>query len=142
MSNTQIYLCAPVALMRMAQMTLGMLDFSKENIHQETFIPERQQPLRTIDPSQTHHIVVTSPAGARTEFDIFAGETILNGALRQGIDLPYTCKTGVCLSCLARCVRGVLEIQFVEQTRREGPGALVNTCIGYAVSPEVELVYE
>lgn len=142
LSNTQIYLCAPVALMRMAQMTLGMLNFSKENIHQETFIPERQQPLRTIDPSQTHHIVVTSPAGARTEFDIFAGETILNGALRQGIDLPYTCKTGVCLSCLARCVRGVLEIQFVEQTRREGPGALVNTCIGYAVSPEVELVYE
>ncbi len=142
LESTQIYLCAPVALMRMAQMTLRVLDFPKENIHQETFVPERQQLLRTVDPSQTHHIVVTGAGGERTEFDIFAGETILNGALRQGIDLPYTCKTGVCLSCLARCVRGAVEVQFVEQTRREGPGALINTCIGYAVSPEVELVYD
>ncbi|MCB9315079.1 MAG: ferredoxin--NADP reductase [Lewinellaceae bacterium] len=142
LKNTQIYLCAPVALMRMAQMTLGVLDFPKENIHQETFVPERQQPLRTIDTSQTHHIVVTDRTGARTEFDIYAGETILNGALRQGIDLPYTCKTGVCLSCLARCVHGNVEVQFVELTRREGPGALINTCIGYPVSPMVELVYD
>jgi hypothetical protein len=32
-----------------------------------------------------------------------------------------------------------VDVQFVEQTNREGPGALVNTCIGYAVSDEVEL---
>lgn len=142
LKNTQIYLCAPAALMRMAQMTLGVLDFPKENIHQETFVPERQQPLRAIDPSQTHHIVVTDQKGTRLEFDIYAGETILNGALRQGIDLPYTCKAGVCLSCLARCVQGIVDVQFVEQVRREGPGVLINTCIGYPVSPTVELAFD
>ena len=140
--NTQFYLCAPKALMRMAQMTLRMLDFPAANIHKEDFVPATHIPTRVIDPGKTHRIIVSNQEGQRQEFEIFSGETILNGALRQGIELPYTCKSGVCFSCLARCVRGEVEVNFVEQTRREGPGALVNTCIGHPVTEEVLLNYE
>lgn len=140
--GTHFYLCAPNALMRMARMTLRVLDVPETNIHQETFVPDRRLPKRSLDPSKTHRIVVTDRDGERTEFQIYAGETILNGALRQHIALPYTCKSGVCLSCLARCRSGEVELDFVEQTRREGPGALINTCVGYAVTGEVELVIE
>jgi len=140
-SGTQVFLCAPNALMRMARMTLRVLDFPEKNLHQETFVPDARLKPRPVDPSRVHRIVVTDRGGHRSEFSIFSGETILDGALRQGIELPYTCKSGVCLTCLARCVRGAVEVAFVEQTRREGPGALVNTCIGYAASEEVELAY-
>ena len=99
-------------------------------------------PKRVIDTTKTHRIVVTGNTSERTEFQIFSGETILNGALRQHIALPYTCKSGVCLTCLARCHRGEVEMDFVEQTRHEGPGALINTCIGYAATDEVELAFE
>lgn len=140
--TTHFYLCAPKALMRMAQMTLRVLDFPDENIHQETFQPETRISRRTIDKSKTHQIVARNSSGERISFEIFAGETILSGALRQGIALPYTCKTGVCFTCLARCQSGIVDVSFVEQTRREGPGALINTCIGYPVSEEVILVYD
>lgn len=140
-SGTQVFLCAPNALMRMARMTLRVLDFPEKNIHQETFVPDARLKPRSVDTSKTHRIAVTDHDGHRFEFPVFSGETILDGALRQGIELPYTCKSGVCLTCLARCVRGTVEVAFVEQTRREGPGALVNTCIGYAASDEVELEY-
>lgn len=140
-ASTHFFLCAPAPLMRMARMTLRVLDFSEKNIHQETFVPDPRLQQRTVDTTQTHRIIATDRDGHRTEFDIFSGETILDGALRQGIALPYTCKSGVCLTCLARCVRGVVEVNFVEQVKREGPGALVNTCIGYAVTEEVELHY-
>ncbi|MCK6692214.1 MAG: ferredoxin--NADP reductase [Thermoanaerobaculia bacterium] len=141
-TGTHFYLCAPNALMRMARMTLRVLDVPETNIHQETFAPDTRLPKRPLDTSKTHRIVVTDRDGERTEFQIYAGETILNGALRQNIRLPYTCKSGVCLSCLARCRSGEVELDFVEQTRREGPGALINTCVGYPVTGEVQLVIE
>lgn len=133
------FLCAPMPLMRMARMTLRALGFPEERIHQETFTPDVRLRSREIDLSRRHRIVVTLRDGQRKEFETFEGETILQGALRQGVSLPYTCKSGVCLSCLARCVRGEVDVNFVEQTKREGPGAWVNTCIGYAVSEVVEL---
>ena len=141
-TETHFYLCAPTALMRMARMTLRVLDVPEAHIHSEIFVPDMRLPKRVIDTTKTHRIVVTGNTSERTEFQIFSGETILNGALRQHIALPYTCKSGVCLTCLARCHRGEVEMDFVEQTRHEGPGALINTCIGYAATDEVELAFE
>jgi ring-1,2-phenylacetyl-CoA epoxidase subunit PaaE len=107
----------------------------------ETFVPETHLPVRKIDPSKTHNIVAVGK-NERIEFQTFEGETILNAALRQGIALPYTCKSGVCFTCLAKCVEGEVDVMFVDSTRREGPGQMVNTCIGYAVTDKVKLVYE
>ncbi|MCS6928141.1 MAG: iron-sulfur cluster-binding domain-containing protein [Saprospiraceae bacterium] len=134
------YLCAPVPLMRMVRMTMRTLGFADKQIIQETFTPDPRLQRRQADPSRIHRIIVTLRNGHRVAFDAYAGETILRAALRQSISLPYTCKSGICLSCLARCVRGEVEVQFVEQTKREGSGAWINTCISYAVSDEVELV--
>ncbi len=133
------YLCAPTPLMRMVRMSMRALGFLDENIRQETFTPDPRLQRRQANPSRRHRVVVRFAHGQRVEFETFEGETILQAALRQGIALPYTCKSGVCLSCLARCVQGEVEVQFVEQTKREGPGAWVNTCISYAVSEAVEL---
>ena len=141
-ANTHFYLCAPEALMRIAQMTLRVLDYPEANIHRENFVPDTRIKPREIDTARKHSIVAAGPDGGRIEFDIFHGETILNGALRQGIALPYTCKTGVCFTCLARCTKGKVEVQFSDHTKKEGPGALVNTCIGYPVSDSVEIHYE
>lgn len=139
--NTRFYLCAPNALMRMAEMTIRTLGFPDEHIVRETFVPDNRLPTREIDTSKTHRIVATGNK-EHHEFTAYEGETILNAALRQGIALPYTCKSGVCFTCLARCQKGQVDVVFVESTRREGPGDMVNTCIGYAVTEEVEIFYE
>ncbi len=139
--NALFYLCAPNALMRMAEMTLRVLDFPEENILKETFVADNRLPVREIDHSKTHNIVAVDK-NERIEFQTFEGETILNAALRQGIALPYTCKSGVCFTCLAKCVKGEVDVVFVDSTRREGPGDMVNTCIGYAATERVELLYE
>jgi len=139
--NALFYLCAPNALMRMAEMTLRVLDFPEKNILKETFVADTRLPIREIDHSKTHNIVAVDK-NERIEFQTFEGETILSAALRQGIALPYTCKSGVCFTCLAKCVKGEVDVVFVDSTRREGPGDMVNTCIGYAATERVELLYE
>lgn len=138
--NTWFFLCAPKALMRMARMTLRALDFPEKHIRQETFMPETRLPEREVDRSKTHTILALGQ-NERIEFQTYEGETILNAALRQGIALPYTCKSGVCFTCLAKCTAGRVDVAFVDATLHEGPGSMVNTCIGYAVSERVELLF-
>lgn len=36
------------------------------------------------------------------------GETVLNALLRAGINVPFSCKAGVCHTCLARCTQGAI----------------------------------
>jgi ring-1,2-phenylacetyl-CoA epoxidase subunit PaaE len=139
--QAHFYLCAPVALMRMAAMNLRVLDVPEAHIHRELFLSENALPQRTPDPTRTRHIHVEKQ-GQVIDFETFDGETILGAALRQGIDLPYTCKSGVCFTCIARCTSGEVEVAFSGETRHEHAGALVNTCIGYAASDEVGLLYD
>ncbi len=48
--------------------------------------------------------VTIRPSGR--EFRVEAGETILAAALRAGIGLPYSCKSGTCGTCKATAVEG------------------------------------
>lgn len=43
------------------------------------------------------------------EFDVNAGEKILDAALRQGLSLPYSCRGGTCGACKARVSEGTLD---------------------------------
>ncbi len=40
------------------------------------------------------------------EFDVQAGETLLDAAERQGLAMPYSCRKGVCNTCLGDLVTG------------------------------------
>jgi ring-1,2-phenylacetyl-CoA epoxidase subunit PaaE len=49
--------------------------------------------------------------GATFEMDVpFEGESILDAALRNGADLPYACKGGVCCTCRAKVTEGVVDM--------------------------------
>jgi ring-1,2-phenylacetyl-CoA epoxidase subunit PaaE len=41
------------------------------------------------------------------DFDLaYESESILDAALKQGADLPYACKGGVCTTCKAKLIEG------------------------------------
>ncbi len=48
--------------------------------------------------------VTVQPSGH--QFDVEEGETLLEAAMRQNIDLPYGCRGGVCGSCAGYLVEG------------------------------------
>jgi CDP-4-dehydro-6-deoxyglucose reductase len=58
-----------------------------------------------IENSMTFTVEV-QPSGRR--FEVQDDETVLDGALRAGIGLPYGCKNGACGSCKGRVVEGQL----------------------------------
>ena len=42
-------------------------------------------------------------------FDVAQGETVLQAALDAGIDVPYSCRSGTCRTCISRVVSGSVE---------------------------------
>lgn len=48
--------------------------------------------------------ITVSPS--QTQFAAEDSETILSAAIRQGINLPHSCQSGVCGSCAATVVSG------------------------------------
>jgi len=50
------------------------------------------------------HVVTIAPA--QLSFAVHEGETILQAALRCGIDFPNRCRQGVCTSCVCKLKSG------------------------------------
>jgi ring-1,2-phenylacetyl-CoA epoxidase subunit PaaE len=44
-------------------------------------------------------------------FEMSQKQTILDAALKQGIDAPYSCQGGICSSCLCRVTSGTAEMK-------------------------------
>ena len=40
------------------------------------------------------------------------GETVLDALLRQGVDVPFSCKGGSCLTCLMQCTVGTVDASW------------------------------
>ncbi len=51
--------------------------------------------------------VTVQPSGRR--FQVEAGETVLDAALRQGLTFPYGCRSGVCGACKGKILAGEVD---------------------------------
>jgi len=50
--------------------------------------------------------VVDRAAGFEATFEVRPGETILDAAIRADIDIPYSCRSGTCRTCLSKVEQG------------------------------------
>lgn len=50
-------------------------------------------------------------SGETFDFEMASSETVLEAALRQGIDAPYSCMAGVCTACQASVLAGKCEME-------------------------------
>ena len=54
----------------------------------------------------THSVTIETRLGTRQTIAVSDDEHILEVAVRAGIDLPYSCLQGWCLTCAAKLVHG------------------------------------
>lgn len=82
--------------------------------------------------------VRTRPGGH--SFQVEAGETVLQAALRQGVGLPYGCRNGKCGSCAAQLREGTLTYPSGKTEALEGLGE--TACLTCQAVPQSDLVIE
>ena len=70
-------------------------------------------------------------------------ESILDAAARAGVELPFSCKAGVCSTCRTKLVRG--EVDMAENYALEDwelQQGFILACQSRAKTPEIELTYD
>lgn len=89
-------------------------------------------------------ITVTMDGRRRSfEMPMQGGETVLDAAERAGLDLPYSCRAGVCSTCRARVVRGSVAMDQNHALEDwELADGFVLCCQSRPTSAELEITYD
>ncbi|MEC5164796.1 ring-1,2-phenylacetyl-CoA epoxidase subunit PaaE [Flavobacterium sp. PL11] len=78
-----------------------------------------------------------------TTFEMSQKQTVLDAALKQGIDAPYSCQGGICSSCLARVTSGTAEMTKNSiLTDNEIASGLILTCQAHPTSESIYIDYD
>ena len=114
----EFFLCGPEEMTFCIKNYLEAKGVAGQKIHFELFtIPGQKQstvvhqPSSEVDAGPKAKISVKLD-GVLFDFDLgYESESILDAALKQGADLPYACKGGVCTTCKAKIVEGRVRME-------------------------------
>ncbi|MGH9488113.1 MAG: 1,2-phenylacetyl-CoA epoxidase subunit PaaE [Terriglobales bacterium] len=143
-----VFLCGPNTMNRDLARSLQAAGFPSAHIKTEQFAANQQrQPLPLLAPaasSASHAQVKLILDGRQHEFPAERGrETILEAGLRAGLDLRFSCKSGVCATCRAKLVAGEVDMDgnFALEDYEIARGYIL-TCQSYPVTEQVVVDFD
>ena len=114
----EIFICGPEEMIFCVKNFLEQKDISEKKIHFELFTTSGEKKKsgvrsRESGVSEGPSSKITVKLDGRSfDFDLSldSDTTILDAALKQGADLPFACKGGMCCTCKARLQEGEVEM--------------------------------
>jgi ring-1,2-phenylacetyl-CoA epoxidase subunit PaaE len=112
----EAFLCGPESMVTEARSALGALGVAADAIRAELFTaaPPRKTyraPASTEVGADRLATVTVTLDGKRHRFEMLASdENLIDAAARTGLDLPYSCKGGMCCTCRCRVTEGAVDM--------------------------------
>jgi ring-1,2-phenylacetyl-CoA epoxidase subunit PaaE len=138
----KFYLCGPEDMILTVNDVLREANVPEKNIKFELFsTPIAEKPITKNLDGQTNITVMVDDE--ETTFIMSQNMTILDAALKQGVDAPYSCQGGICSSCMARITKGSAEMKKnAILTDGEIAEGLILTCQAHPTSPDIYVDYD
>ena len=114
-----------------------------ERIHFELFKASKPAEIDTaiVSDGQTKITVIVDDE--ETTFDMAQKRTILEAALDEDLDAPYSCQGGICSSCLARVTEGEATMsQNNILTDNEVAEGLILTCQAHPTTAKITVDFD
>lgn len=137
-------MCGPEGMMKNVDTLLNELSIPRDKIFKESFVQG------TIDKESKKETVVAAPGEVKArevtirydgeEYKIMVepDKSILETALDQGIDLPYSCQSGLCTACRGKALSGQVKLDEEEGlSQSERAEGYVLTCVGHPLTDDV-----
>ncbi|MBC7378012.1 MAG: 2Fe-2S iron-sulfur cluster binding domain-containing protein [Burkholderiaceae bacterium] len=114
-SIDEAFVCGPAGMIDATELALQQASIAKDRIHTERFFadgatPEVRKPATRQPGVQAAFQLDVVMDGKTHHFGMDAADHVLDVALDGGLDLPYSCKGGVCCTCRARVLEGKVEM--------------------------------
>ena len=139
----KFYLCGPEAMINLVSSVLKEENISETDIKFELFSSSSTKESIQIESNSGTSKIEMMVDDTLTTFQMSQKQTILEAALKQGIDAPYSCQGGICCSCLARIKKGTAEMKKNSVlTDNEIAEGLILTCQAYPTSDDVYVDYD
>ena len=152
-SMDEVFICGPEAMIEATEKALIEVGVPARNIRTERFtsptleaLPanERKQVVLGHAPESKGEVALTILLdGKKHQMQMSATDKILDVALAAGLDLPYSCKGGVCCTCRAKVMQGsvVMEKNFTLE-KWEAEQGFVLSCQAKPTSKEVVMSFD
>ena len=138
----KFYLCGPEEMINTVSGVLKEHNIAEKSIKFELFTTSSTE--KDIATSVNGHTKITILVDSdEITFEMSQKQTILEAALKQGVDAPYSCQGGICSSCLARITKGTAEMRKNSiLTDSEIASGLILTCQAVPTSSEIFIDYD
>ncbi|HZW62668.1 MAG TPA: 2Fe-2S iron-sulfur cluster-binding protein [Flavobacteriaceae bacterium] len=136
------YLCGPGEMITTAKTLLLEQGVSESDIHFELFTPVAPATSQAISAKGETEVTVFLDDEA-VSFSMPQTQTILEAALKNNIDAPYSCQGGICSTCIARLKEGKATMrQNNILTDSELAEGLILTCQAQPTTAKVVVDYD
>ncbi len=134
----KFYLCGPEEMINLVTSVLKEHNVADKNIKFELFSTSSSEENAAASLGNGHTTITVLVDDEETTFEMSQKQTLLEAALKQGIDAPYSCQGGICSSCLARISKGTAEMKKNSiLTDKEVADGLILTCQAHPTSSEI-----
>ncbi len=151
----EAFVCGPEGMIDATERALHAAGLQAAQIHTERFLASTPpntiksiavsaDSTRAAGPNalKTHHLQVVQD-GKTHSFACGPQDRVLDVALQGGLDLPWSCKGGVCCTCRARVLQGQVHMEKNYTLEADEVAAgFVLTCQARLLSPEVVVSYD
>jgi ring-1,2-phenylacetyl-CoA epoxidase subunit PaaE len=147
------FICGPESMMSEVSRGFRIEGLKEEQIHYELFasssedsearLKKAQQRVHEYGEEKTSAVTVKAD-GRAIEFDLATvGENILDAGMRNGMELPYSCKAGVCSTCKAKLVEGQVDMDISHGLEQEEIDAgYVLCCQAHPITDKVVVDFD
>lgn len=151
-NTDEFFLCGPESMITGVSRGLRASGIEEAHIHYELFFSSAEDAQTVVE---KHHERVEKYAGQSTAvsvkvsgrtilFDLNKdGENILDAAMNNGADLPFSCKGGVCATCKAKVIEGEVEMDINHAlSPQEIEDGMVLTCQAHPTSDNLVIDFD
>ena len=149
-NTDEFFICGPGEMIFCVKDFLEQMDIDKKKIHFELFTTPGQKQSGVVNRELSANTsgaaskITVKLDGRSFDFDLgFNGENILDAALKQGADLPFACKGGVCCTCKAKLLEGEVEMDVNWGLEHEEvEQGFILTCQSHPVTEKVVVDFD
>jgi ring-1,2-phenylacetyl-CoA epoxidase subunit PaaE len=142
MEFSKCFLCGPEEMINLVSHALKENNISSSDIKFELFSTSSND-NETNTGANDHTKISILVDSEETTFEMSQQQTLLEAALKQGLDVPYSCQGGICSSCICKITEGAAEMkknQILNES--EVAEGLTLACQAYPTTTTIKIDFD